>query len=147
MLDRGVQSGNLPQLNHLSLAGATLVDGQQSFQILSQWSSLSYLNLFDCELSDNDIQALCLSNPTALLLSRIRTLKRSSHGIETNDKSTTSHRRGTKLVPKFLKNPMKSRKDSMVSGLQLNELAIFELTSECFWGAGRRFGSRDSCAI
>ena len=76
-LDKAIQSGNLPRLGHLSLAGATFVysHSQQIFRIPSRWSFLRYLNLFGCEVSDRDIQALSLLKTTSLVASGDTSLK------------------------------------------------------------------------
>ena len=88
-LDKAVQSGNLPELFHLSLAGAIFANSQQNLRILSQWSFLRYLNLFDCEISDNDIQALSLLKTTSLVISGNTTLNLLSYVLE-NDTEASS---------------------------------------------------------
>ena len=60
VLNKAVECGNLPQLRHLSFSGAFRVSDLESLPTLfhPDLPSLRYLNLYNCQLSSNDIRAL-----------------------------------------------------------------------------------------
>ena len=95
-LNQAVHSPNLPRLSHLSLAGASFVNSQGNFRILSRWPFVRYLNLFGCQVSDSDIQVLSLLKTTSLVISGDRSLNL-LHILE-ND-TRTSSRSGSMETP------------------------------------------------